>query len=139
MCGVIIHERHCLWWFSERKTPVPIPNTDVKTHRGDNTWTVRFWEDSFLPRVLNMRHPGTEMVPGCLCCVVGGEGSLRKRGTFPLDNSIQAGDNNKTVNERADVQGVLGGSAWRVLWRETLQKRCLTGLLRLGYAKAPYK
>lgn len=40
------------WWFSGRITPVPIPNTAVKTTRSDNTWTVRSWKDSFPPRVI---------------------------------------------------------------------------------------
>ena len=39
------------WWFSDRKTPVPIPNTAEKTVRSNNTWTGRSWKDSFLPRV----------------------------------------------------------------------------------------
>jgi hypothetical protein len=39
------------WWFSCGKTPVPIPNTAVKTARRDNTWTVRSRKDSVPPRV----------------------------------------------------------------------------------------
>jgi hypothetical protein len=41
-----------VWWFGDWKTPVPIPNTVVKTARGDNTRTVRSREDSFLPGIL---------------------------------------------------------------------------------------
>ena len=37
------------WWPSVRKTPVPIPNTVVKTHCGENTWRATSWEDSSLP------------------------------------------------------------------------------------------
>ena len=29
--------------------PVPIPNTVVKTHCGNNTWTTRSWQDSTVP------------------------------------------------------------------------------------------
>ena len=29
--------------------PVPIPNTEVKTHCGNNTWTTRSWQDSTAP------------------------------------------------------------------------------------------
>ncbi len=32
-----------------RKTPVPIPNTVVKTHIGENTWRATAWEDNSLP------------------------------------------------------------------------------------------
>ena len=32
-----------------RKPPVPIPNTVVKTHSGENTWRATAWEDSSLP------------------------------------------------------------------------------------------
>ena len=37
------------WWPSERKPPVPIPNTVVKTLSGENTWRATSWEDSSLP------------------------------------------------------------------------------------------
>ena len=40
------------WWFSDRKTPVPIPNTAEKTAHGNNTRTVRSRKDSSLPRVI---------------------------------------------------------------------------------------
>ena len=35
-------------WPSVSKPPVPIPNTVVKTHNGDNTWRATSWEDSSL-------------------------------------------------------------------------------------------
>ena len=38
------------WWPIVRKPPVPIPNTVVKTYRGENTWRATAWEDSTLPR-----------------------------------------------------------------------------------------
>ena len=38
------------WWPIVGKPPVPIPNTVVKTYRGDNTWGATPWEDSTLPR-----------------------------------------------------------------------------------------
>ena len=31
------------------KPPVPIPNTVVKTYRGENTWRATSWEDSTMP------------------------------------------------------------------------------------------
>ena len=37
------------WWPSERKPPVPIPNTVVKTLSGENTWRATSWEDNSLP------------------------------------------------------------------------------------------
>ena len=36
-------------WPSMRKPPVPIPNTVVKTYRGENTWRATAWKDSSLP------------------------------------------------------------------------------------------
>ncbi len=30
--------------FAGGVTPVPIPNTEVKPSKADDTWTVRFWE-----------------------------------------------------------------------------------------------
>jgi hypothetical protein len=38
------------WWFSDRITPVPIPNTAEKTAHSNNTWLARAWEDSLPPR-----------------------------------------------------------------------------------------
>lgn len=40
------------WWFSDRITPVPIPNTAEKTAHSDNTRTVRSRKDSSLPRFI---------------------------------------------------------------------------------------
>jgi hypothetical protein len=40
------------WWFSDRITPVPIPNTAEKTAHSNNTRTVRSRKDSLPPRVL---------------------------------------------------------------------------------------
>ena len=37
------------WWPSERKPPVPIPNTVVKILSGENTWRATAWIDSSLP------------------------------------------------------------------------------------------
>ena len=37
------------WWQIVRKPPVPIPNTVVKTYRGENTWRATAWKDSSLP------------------------------------------------------------------------------------------
>ncbi len=34
---------------NEEATPVPIPNTEVKSSRADDTWTVRTWESKSLP------------------------------------------------------------------------------------------
>ena len=47
--------------------PVPIPNTEVKTHCGNNTWTTRSWQDSTAPdltydQVLDTKYRGL----GCL-------------------------------------------------------------------------
>ena len=46
-CGSTGHQ--VCRWPSVRKTPVPIPNTVVKTHSGENTWEETPWEDSSLP------------------------------------------------------------------------------------------
>ena len=46
-----------LWWFSTSKTPVPIPNTAVKTLYSDNTYLERDWEDSLLPRYIISEYP----------------------------------------------------------------------------------
>ena len=35
-------------------TPVPIPNTMVKTDTADNTWLETTWEDRWLPNFLKM-------------------------------------------------------------------------------------
>ena len=41
--------------------PVPIPNTEVKTHCGNNTWTTRSWQDSTAPDSIQTQKPsGTE-------------------------------------------------------------------------------
>ena len=40
------------WCQSDRNTPVPIPNTKVKTVSSDNTWWVTAWEDSPVPGVM---------------------------------------------------------------------------------------
>ena len=37
------------WWQIVRIPPVPIPNTVVKTYRGENTWRATAWKDSSLP------------------------------------------------------------------------------------------
>ena len=37
------------WWQIVSKPPVPIPNTVVKTYRGENTWRATAWKDSSLP------------------------------------------------------------------------------------------
>ena len=37
------------WWPSEKKPPVPIPNTVVKILSGENTWRATSWEDNLLP------------------------------------------------------------------------------------------
>ena len=47
------------WWFSDRITPVPIPNTAEKTVHGNNTRTVRSRKDSSLPRV-NIQKSATD-------------------------------------------------------------------------------
>ena len=44
-----IQQTKVCWWPSERKPPVPIPNTVVKTLSGENTWRATSWEDSSLP------------------------------------------------------------------------------------------
>src|SRR5579875_972815 len=40
------------WCQSDRNTPVPIPNTTVKTVSSDNTWRETAWEDSPVPGVM---------------------------------------------------------------------------------------
>ena len=42
-------KRKVCWWPIVGKPPVPIPNTVVKTYRGENTWRATSWEDSTLP------------------------------------------------------------------------------------------
>ena len=58
------------WWFSDRKTPVPIPNTAEKTARSDNTRTVRSRKDSSLPRVYLTKSTALDVVLFCLCFVM---------------------------------------------------------------------
>ena len=44
--------------------PVPIPNTVVKTHCGNNTWTTRSWQDSTVPDLNTTPTPPTRSVGG---------------------------------------------------------------------------
>ncbi len=44
--------------------PVPIPNTEVKTHCGNNTWTTRSWQDSTVPDLNTKPTPPTRSVGG---------------------------------------------------------------------------
>jgi hypothetical protein len=37
--------------------PVPIPNTEVKTHCGNNFWTTRSWQDSTAPEFASLHNP----------------------------------------------------------------------------------
>ena len=47
--------------------PVPIPNTEVKTHCGNNTWTTRSWQDSTVPDLNTKPTPPTRSVGGVGC------------------------------------------------------------------------
>ena len=47
--------------------PVPIPNTEVKTHCGNNTWTTRSWLDSTVPDFSSIPTPPTRSVGGVGC------------------------------------------------------------------------
>ena len=44
--------------------PVPIPNTEVKTHCGNNTWTTRSWQDSTVPDLLAKLTPPARSAGG---------------------------------------------------------------------------
>ena len=46
--------------------PVPIPNTEVKTHCGNNTWTTRSWQDSTAPDLVLNLTPPTRSVGGVI-------------------------------------------------------------------------
>ena len=45
------------WCPIASKPPVPIPNTVVKTCRGENTWRATSWEDSTMPASILRKEP----------------------------------------------------------------------------------
>ena len=49
---IILFESRILGAYSVMETPVPIPNTEVKHHHGDDTWVIKPWESSSVPGIL---------------------------------------------------------------------------------------